>query len=377
MADVSNIKPYVLICRGNPLVSTSVVDIFTQRVRRYRHSARLLGGFWEASFFIPLGVGGTTKNYLTQWYENRLFHRIQEEVNGVISWEGFVWEMELRVDGYREKISMANVWNAVKIYYTNADNETQETAWYTNDTSISLYGRREMILTRTKSNQSTAEAAAQDFLLLHQQPQPQNLGFDISGEEGLFVQVVGDIFTANNKYVTAGDDTDDDLSAFLQEIIEDDCEFLSVGKIESNTEQVRKSFEIPTRAWDAILNLVDVGNGGTAPFFVNVKPGSRFHYEAASNSPTYEWRGSAGLVDLVGKRSPWTAAPGVIRNMMRKSGTPIPGSFLQDIRDSWVFEIQMADGFDDPLPKTGEFDPSEIMSAMEQNRRWLEIEERE
>ena len=184
------------------------------------------------------------------------------------------------------------------------------------------------------------------------------------------------MFTANNKYVTAGDGSEDDLSTYFSEIVATDCEFLTAGSIAPNTTQVRKSFKTPMRVWDALMHLTMVGSTA-APFLTEVDANDFIHFRQASNEPAYLWQGKEkALTTRGGAAVRWSARPGVIRNMKHRPSTAIPGTFLQQDRDAWISEVVMAVGQDTIDVQTDGYDDEAIAREFERAKKWLE-EERE
>lgn len=367
-------RDVTLYCLIPPLQGTAAlpdVSLLNQSARRYQQSTRRIGGYWQAGFDIDPSER-VSDSYLVEWF-NRVGFGFQSRLGGAIVWAGLVWEIELALDGIKERRDYGTIFNAVKSVYTDSSGNSQQTSWYTNDASIAQYGRRELIIPLDDVSATEAQTKAQDELVKTAYPAAEVVGLGSKIKDGLTVTCTGLAFTGNNRYVTAGDGSTDNVSAFIQEIIEDDCDFLKVGRIQENTLQVVKEFDAPIRAWDALVDLADLGNGST-PFVIYVDSDGYVHYHEADNTPLYEWRGRAGggLTTRLGGRSPWAYWPGVVRNLKRPSSTPPPGSFLADGRDIWVAEIGMSDGVDEPTIKPDGFDPADIERAVAQNERWLE-----
>lgn len=371
-------KPYALICRDNILRGTAFVEEFSRLALRWRRSIRANGGFWEGSWWFPLDRY-RPEEYLRTWYEHRLFHRIEERV-GAVSWQGVVWEMELSLDGAKERRSLSTVYNRIKtMYVDSADDTVKETDWYENAASIAAYGYRELILLPDDPvTTAAAEAQAQQELALSAAPYPRTVAIDPRLPDGLLVTVVGDVFTANNRYVTAGDGSVDTVVNYIQEIVATDCQFLTPGRMQNNVLPTKKSVTTPMRAWDKILQLVELGDAIFAPRVFYVHEGGMAHYERANATPLYEWHGrNGGLKDLMGGNSPWLVRPAMVRNMTRKRATPTPDTFRLDGRDSWIAEVEMADGAEWPTLKPDEFDEDDLLRAQANHQRWLEREAEE
>lgn len=367
-------RDVTLYCLVPPLQGTAAlpdVALLNQSARRYQQSTRRIGGYWQAGFDIDPSerVPGS---YLVQWFD-RLGFGFQSRLGGAIVWNGLVWELELALDGVKERRDYGRIFNAAKAIYTDAAGNSQATSWYTNAASIAEYGRRELIIPLDNVSATEAQTKAQDELVKNAYPAAEIIGLGSQVPDALTVTCAGLAFTANNRYVTAGNGSNGNVSAYIQEIIETDCDFLQVGRIQTNTLQVVKAFDAPIRAWDALVDLTDLGDG-TTPFVIYADANGYVHYHQADNTPLYEWRGKAGggLTTRLGGRSHWSLWPGVVRNLKRPSSTPPTGSFLQDGRDIWVAEIGMSDGADEPTIKPDGFDPADIERAVAQNERWLE-----
>jgi hypothetical protein len=263
--------------------------------------------------------------------------------------------------------------------YTDEDGNDALTAYYTDATSIARYGRRELLLYMRNANSAAAIAAAQTALLEMKEPWPRPVSLDPESPDQLDVLCVGVVFTAQNKFVgaTTLDGTTGNLSAVISDIATNDCEFLSSGSITTNTIQYKRSLPQPVRAWDLITELTNIGDG-TDPFRAWVTHNDALNYAVADNEPRYLWQGqNRGLVTKAGSFSrsdAWAMEPAVLRDMSRPSGPAIPGSFLTDSRDSWIYEVEMADGLTFPYLKPEGSEEDEIRRAMGLYRRWLETE---
>jgi hypothetical protein len=365
-------KPYELFLRIPPHQGDTLIEWFADKADRYRHSTRWMGGFWEATWTFHVNEElGISRGYLRDWFDKRLMHRHEERSGGGVSWEGVIWEMVLTLDGFREKRTVADVFNVIKCLYTDASDNSQETNWYTNQASIDRYGRRELLLVKDKVNSAEAIAACQKELAIRAEAHPENTGINDRWADSLDITAVGDIFTANNRYVTAA--TGSSFDGRISNVVSTDCDFLTAGRIRSNS-LVPEDLTIETRAWDAMLELAEFGDG-TNPWRLWCDVGGRIWYEQASNTPAYEWHGRVkGLTDVMGCRQPWLVQPGVVRNMTRHSSKPIPGTFLQDGRDSWILEVEMGDGMTNPSLKPAQLEPEEIENKATMIQGWLEKE---
>lgn len=364
-----------VVIREMPLNGTTAVEV-VRYVERYRHTLRQQGGFWEATFWIPVSPGvGITSSYLREWYNNRLMFRLDEQYGGTLTWQGVIWEMELLLDGVRKRRSIENLWNAIRTDYTDSSGASLSTAWFTNDDSIKRYGRREQIIRMDNVASAEAEAEAQSELTKLSEPWSEFVGIDVKGDEGLSVTAVGDIFTANNKYTTVATGSPGSASSFITTILNTDCQFLSANSISTNSLVVTKALTRPMRVWDLLLRLTERGDD-TVPYRIWVSGGGKVNYAPLDNNVLLQWNGrDRGMTFRAGGSAGWNAIPGVLRDMTEQSGTPIPGSFLQDRRDSWIDQIEMAVGADYPVVKPSDIDEDDLMVAKEQYERWFEMED--
>lgn len=364
-----------LFCNIPPLQGAGLVDAerLNKAARRYYRSIRRIGGPWVAGFDIGLS-SEVSATYLLEWFHNRLGFGFQDRVGGAIMFAGLVWQVEMEFDGVKERRDYGLIFNAIKSLYIDADGNNQVTSWYTNDASIAEYGRRELIIPLDGVSATVAQTKCQSELTKTAYPAAEAIAIGSKNTaDSVTVTATGLAFTANNRYVTAGDGSEVDVSAYVQNIVEADCDFLRAGYIQENTLQVVSGFNQPMRAWDALVELAELGDG-TRPFVIYVDGNGYVNYHQADNAPKYEWRGrvGGGLRNRLGAHSPWQMQPGVVRNLTRPSSAPPPGSFLADGRDIWIAEIEMRDDADAPTMKPDGFDPAAIAAAVEQNKRWLE-----
>jgi len=99
---------YDNIKRGDALI-TNLGDGHTGRLRGWRRSIRARGGYWS-------GTGeycGSRDEMLEQFLEG-VARRVVEGVGGMVTWEGFVVEMDLTLDGVTYRRSLLECANAVR-----------------------------------------------------------------------------------------------------------------------------------------------------------------------------------------------------------------------------------------------------------------------
>jgi hypothetical protein len=316
------------------------------------------------------------ESMLRRWFETPyLMMHVQEASAGTVTWEGVVWEMELTLGGLTRRVSMQDVWNAVRADYTDESGSRQITAWYTEDESIALFGRKEMILDERYVSTAEAQAAAQAYLAEHAWPAPEVVEIASTQTPGLFVQAVGYCATANFQYVdtAAADGLTGNISAFVSAIIANDCEFLLAGNVETNTLQRYRRFDGLRRCWDALEELAEMGDAANHPWLVSVYNGRRLNYEMADNDPQLYYRGpKEGVTSGTGAINAWQVRPGVMRDLTGVVTSARPGSFLAQANDVWVNEVEMSLGRAQPVFKPGAFDPLALLRARDQYLDWME-----
>lgn len=98
------------------------------------------------------------------WLRNRI--ELLDTVEGRV-WFGYIFELEIYVDGLMRKYSLLPMVNTVWSYYTDASGTAQQTAPATDQSLITQYGEREQVLLLSTANEEFAEAACERFLAEH------------------------------------------------------------------------------------------------------------------------------------------------------------------------------------------------------------------
>ena len=320
-----------------------------------------------AEWFIPATVGRAT---ISNWFQTKLNHRFEETIGTQPIWQGYIWSMTLTIDGYREHISLAQVWNAIKTSYTDTNDAKQETSWYINQESINQFGRKEFIHYTDAITTAEAEAAAQTRLQQFAQPYPRVTGIQKRFQDGLWITAVGDIFTANYKFITASPGSN--YTDYITNILTDDCAQLTAQNIATNT-LTSTAYDKDTRAWDALLELTQRGDASFNPHQILVTNNGNVTYQQADNTPNYYWHGRRiGLTTSNrGPNNPWTQKPAVVRNNTRPAAAAYPNTFLQQSRDNWVQEVQMAHDAEEALLLPEGITAQTIESKKWQYEKWI------
>lgn len=333
-----------LLISDMPLRSSAVFTVLEPgEYQGLHHSKRFQGGDWDLSVFIP--AGAVSIGLLREWFNELLMYRIEERADGARPWRGVIWEVDLVYEGIRRRRSMTTTWNAVKTVYTlDSDTVQYETSYYVDEASVARYGRREYLEYLDNVTLATAQAKAQDTLQKTAWPWSKTVAVDDQAAEGLYITAVGDIFTLNNLYSTVTTEGYSNLDAFITSIVSTDSQFLSAGSIAANSLSVQKEQRQPTRVWDLLLGLVELGDGAGTAYQIEAS-GGLLHYREFDPAPIYEWRTRERGLEAVGGRSiTWAAVPGVVRDYTIPPGPPPDGSFLQNVRDTLIDEVQMWQG---------------------------------
>lgn len=296
-----------------------------------------LHGPWQGSFEMY-----GDDQVLADFFYSRLGYHVSEKFGGNVTWEGLVYEMDLEIDGSIRRRSYEKLMNAVKAYYIDETNASQATVWYSQAQSIGRYGRREQIESMNGYPAASAQGRAQ--AVLARQAWPWARQVSISGNIGrpkLTVSVAGYAFTANFKFVSAVDGATGNLSTWIENIAGTDLQFLSIGKIATNTVQVTRLLSVPQRAWDAMMDLAEIGDTSYNPWRLHVTIGRKLVFEQLAVTPQYYWQGK--LVNGVGARqevNPWLVRPAVVRDMSWPVHKTEPGSVFADARDAWIEQVE-------------------------------------
>ena len=144
-------------------------------VLEYQHEH--MEGPYTASFVIESGQGEVDDKGLWLWFDTRLMTEFACQYEGTEQWRGVIWEMQLEIDGELHIKSMDNMYNAVKVKYTNTSGNPIHTGWFTNDESIEQYGRKERIIQSSSSSGDEAAERAEAELLYSASPYTMAIGY--------------------------------------------------------------------------------------------------------------------------------------------------------------------------------------------------------
>jgi len=360
---------------GTPVFARNI----SQEATNWRRSIRRDGGYWMGSFTIvadPIYMGKFFNEYLG-------FHF--EEIAGGKTWEGLIYEMDLTINGITRRRSLDLLYNSVAVKYNDTADVAQPPVYETNAASISRYGQREEILLLDNYPQTAAEQYRDTYLRENAWPWARVVGVKLQSKadknrtkDSLDVTVAGYIYTANWRFESVGDDTDDNVSTWITDIVATDCEFIQAGNITVNTTQVRKETNMPERAWDVIVELTDLGGldafSFAVPYRFYVDNDRRAYYEQISTIPLYSIRDGELYSGPGGSSlaSPWKVRPAVVRDYDYPGRILEVDAWLDDGRDFYVSEVEFGDGFAHPVLKTDYFEESEGLAAQQENIQDME-----
>lgn len=375
-------KPYTLRLYS-PISDPSpafVADL-TNAAPNWRRSHRSMGGPWQGSFTLQ-GSAAQLQHAFDTW----LGFRLVERVAGLATWEGQIYELELTGHAMRRVRSLDLLANAARVQYitwawTGTRWESSEflTPWLADAASVARYGRKEQTLT-TSCPLATAELIRNTLIRTNAWPWPRPIGSTSDPALSLQVRVCGYVYTANWMFAHEYDYTDHNVSDWITSLVgttfgltlnhggasatAGDCQFLRTGRIQANTLQVTEAVTAQTRTWSLLSSLAGLGDASAIPWTLQVQPGRTVDYRPLSTTPRYYLRNGALYDKLAAPQpvTPWKLKPGVIRDMTYPGTRAEPGSFLTDVRDSYVEEIEVtAEG--NVILKTALYNQADLLSA--------------
>ena len=351
------------------LVAAGVfVDEVTDPSRAtWRRSVRATGGPWLGTFRLY-----DEEAVLRTWFNEYLGYEIEERY-GAPTWRGLIWEMDYTHLGITRRRSLAGVKNAVKGIYTDTTDTVQETTWATKTSSISRFGRMEEILVMDGYLAATVEGRRDKVLAERAWPNAQPTGGRGARTTYLDVSVAGYAFTANNKYVTDADGLTGDADEWVTAIVGTDLEFLAAGRIQANTFQVKRTLNVPQRAWETLTEIASLGDSSLVPWKIYADLNRLVHYEQVDKTPRYFLHGGKlyDATSLKTEVAPWLLEAGVVvRDMEYPVGTAEAGSWLDDNRDIYLEELTVT-GDGGLSWSTEDFSETELLAAQEDYLRSL------
>ena len=316
---------------------TYIEDI-TSIIENYRHSTRLQGGYWQATFDII----NLEEKDLLKWFYEYLGNHFECSIGSGVIFEGMIYDITMVLNGIARNTSLFDLINYSKVSYIDGDDTVQQSAWASNTESAGDYGRKEEWIGMDGFPQTTAERRRDQVLLDYQWPQTVAIG-QAPKDNVLQVTVCGYVWASNWRYTTTADDSDDTVDDWITDILGTDLtEFLVLGKVQANTTPVKKKVDVPERCWDLINELTAIGDG-TNPFRSYVEIGRSFVYEEISNTPEYYIKDGLiyGSIGSSVEVNHWQIQPAVMRDLEYPRARKESGSWFQDARDFLINEVVM------------------------------------
>lgn len=329
------------LTRGDP---PPIVDNITEIARNWRRSIRAVGGYWLGSF--DLSGDDLAKEELEWWYDYYLGYHLKESTFGLSSWEGLIYEVDLRLDGVQYRRTLDREWfhNRVKVVYRDGG-ANAETAWSEDTDSSGKYGTLEYIDIVGERTASGATATRDRRLVYFGIPGSRMVGgleFPKRDRErmndSLTVKAAGYVATLNWLYRETSIASTAASTAITTLV--GDAEFVVAGDIESNTLSVDVDCETPQRLWDAIEDVILQGDASGNLWVGGVYADRQFDYGLAEvDAITYYVR-EGQLVDRPGiPVVPELVVPNkVVRNASAPSAGS--GSVLSDPDNAWIEEVE-------------------------------------
>lgn len=318
MSDDYSLKVFDNVLVGSGSVAQDVV------LTEWRRSTTFFGGPWMGSFKLTGNLVA-----LQDWFYAGLGRHVEESSRGQTPWEGYIWEMDLvepaeytvhasSLRGRRQRRTLEGVFNRVKTVYTDPsdDNATGETSWYEDTVSQGLYGKKEEIL-YIEGTPAHAQNRAQEFLKYSSVSQPVTVGIEGNVTEAfLEVTVVGYVTTARYRFTQTANNTSDAIADWIEAIFDTDLEFLTTGRVASNTATVYRYQSQTSKALDLLEALVTLQGPSDERYYFNVEPGRIINYLEWDPTPIgLFWNGRFATMDHDSlEEQPRLFQPGIYRH---------------------------------------------------------------
>ena len=116
---MSEIKPYTLRLFQSVLGTQGFVLSLTELAQNWRRSIRNTGGYWRGSFTIT-----GKPEQLKEWFDTWMGHHLEERTDNTITWEGLIYQMDLRYAGITRRRSFDLMANAVNCMHSDQGYDT-------------------------------------------------------------------------------------------------------------------------------------------------------------------------------------------------------------------------------------------------------------
>lgn len=147
--------------------TTTALGVFPN-LSRYQHSICAQGGF--ESFAVDFSTDLASALF---WKDQLMSSIICYDRDGRIVWEGALTGVSLQIGQEQIDLSLDNMANAVKVRYQSEIGVQTSTAFTTNTTSISRYGRKELVYSGSGMTSTAATALRNTLLAARKDPVAQ------------------------------------------------------------------------------------------------------------------------------------------------------------------------------------------------------------
>ncbi len=286
---------------------------------------------------------------LTDFYNTWIGMKIVESTFGITSWEGIVWQLDLIKNGinYRQTLNPRYWHNRIKVLYTDPYGSPQEIAWSENTDSSSIYGEMEYIYAIGETTSGGATAKRDVALEENAWPRSRTIGGVSVGDptpslsgDGLYVTVAGLGVTLNWQYRETSETA---VASTLLTTLIGETDFVTVGRIETNSLSVRVGGDPARRIGDLIEDIVGQGDVADNIWKGGVYADQKYIYEQAPTTIDYILQNGALLNAAGVPVNPALINPGFyVRDTSAPKGGQPPGTsnIWDDPQVSYCDEVE-------------------------------------
>lgn len=217
-----------------------------------------------------------------------------------------------------------------------------ETSWYNDTNSQAEYGIIEYIVSEIGMTYGAANARAQTELAnkawARVKPPMQIETIGDKDEARLDLVFLGYVYTLRNWYTELGG-TEDYASDIITGLI-GEAQFVTTGRIQSNTLDYHVDDFEQYRAWDVIRNATLAGDASANRWTCGVYDGKRFFYEQASDTPVARIRGGKIVSNGGGMLEGWLARPGIVSLDDMPIAYDISARLEDRLNMAWMNEVE-------------------------------------
>lgn len=210
---------------------------------------------------------------------NRLAWRVDvKDHMGRRAWRGMLAEVEIHLTGYTFTYTLDQLANAVKVVYSTLEDDGEtavgvrpETAWATNATSISTYGRKEAVLSLSGVTEAQAELLRDRYLALYDQPLlEQYLTSEQVAHPYAWLRGRGYHWTCTWEVYNQAAEGSRATNTQIEDIVTAECPFIASTDVLATGVSVERFRDANQTAWREILRLAAVGDSSNNPLMCAV-----------------------------------------------------------------------------------------------------------